>query len=366
MLQFAIEPSQHFGRPHTMSIPTTRLPPMQSVPPPPASVSLSDEDMLESDEWSDSLGDAKTGDQPQRSRRLLSLEQSKVLYKILEKTHFPSTQLREAAAQELGVSARKVQVWFQNRRQVGKKRMIEAVQARAVYGPVSLEEMHAQMRATGKGRFGWDGEDERTRAWRRHTIRIALNPTSKTSPREQARSALRIDVPRAEYAAPTYTGLGSATHLDTLSRGMERLTPALVSSQKESFSIRSRSQTLSTHEAAREDIRQVRGSLTAEWHANQRSLARSYERNDRSVRPVHSPPPLSPSPRWREYAHPYSYAYGRSRSSSEAYYAYPPPPPPVQRAQTPTTADTLVAESQCKLTPPKRLSPMDVRSLTSA
>ena len=34
--------------------------------------------------------------------------------------------------------------------------MIEAVQARGVYGEVSLEELHAQMRATGKGRFGWD------------------------------------------------------------------------------------------------------------------------------------------------------------------------------------------------------------------
>ncbi|EPQ27783.1 uncharacterized protein PFL1_04528 [Pseudozyma flocculosa PF-1] len=70
-----------------------------------------------------------------RTRQLLTTEQSMVLYKILEKTSFPSTQVREALARQLGISPRKVQVWFQNRRQVGKKMMRAANQGAAAHHP---------------------------------------------------------------------------------------------------------------------------------------------------------------------------------------------------------------------------------------
>ncbi|TKY88421.1 hypothetical protein EX895_002773 [Sporisorium graminicola] len=288
-----------------------------------------------------------------RSRRLLSLEQSKVLYKILDKTHFPSTQLREAAASQLGVSPRKVQVWFQNRRQVGKKRMMEAVTSIVATQPtISLEMLQEQLQVTLSPSKP-DGspqvvmvEDERTRAWRRHTIRLALNPSEQEEaeckaalrelergcsrdPREfqfplphhhhhrhhqqaqrdryagpapgyasearemelrravtgadgrsriratRSAATLRISVPMSSPApliatstyadvqsggaTPTYTGPGSATHLETLSARTPRAAggegmlvmppltptaarsaiapPAIVTSQKESFSI---------------------------------------------------------------------------------------------------------------------------------
>ncbi|PWN18094.1 homeobox protein EgHBX4, partial [Microstroma glucosiphilum] len=52
-----------------------------------------------------------------RVRTLLTQEQAEVLQSILAQTPFPSTSVREAAARELGISPRKVQVWFQNVRQ---------------------------------------------------------------------------------------------------------------------------------------------------------------------------------------------------------------------------------------------------------
>ncbi|CAO1622911.1 unnamed protein product [Sympodiomycopsis kandeliae] len=61
-----------------------------------------------------------------RVRQILTAEQSQVLNTILAKTHFPSTSVREAAARQLGVSPRKVQVWFQNVRQKEKKRVVMA------------------------------------------------------------------------------------------------------------------------------------------------------------------------------------------------------------------------------------------------
>lgn len=64
-----------------------------------------------------------------RVRQILTSEQSSILNAILAKTHFPSTSVREAAARQLGVSPRKVQVWFQNVRQKEKKRATMAAAA---------------------------------------------------------------------------------------------------------------------------------------------------------------------------------------------------------------------------------------------
>ncbi|PWN43256.1 hypothetical protein IE81DRAFT_346667 [Ceraceosorus guamensis] len=52
-----------------------------------------------------------------RPRKLLTARQSAVLHKILERTYFPSTEERIAVARELHLSPRKVQVFFQNKRQ---------------------------------------------------------------------------------------------------------------------------------------------------------------------------------------------------------------------------------------------------------
>lgn len=57
-----------------------------------------------------------------RSRQLLTPRQKDVLMQILARTRFPSTAVREAAAKELGLSNRKIQVFFQNKRQGLRKR----------------------------------------------------------------------------------------------------------------------------------------------------------------------------------------------------------------------------------------------------
>lgn len=57
-----------------------------------------------------------------RARKLLTHEQSRVLHELLQQTCFPSTQVREAVAAQLGLSPRKVQVFFQNKRQKQRRK----------------------------------------------------------------------------------------------------------------------------------------------------------------------------------------------------------------------------------------------------
>lgn len=57
-----------------------------------------------------------------RARTLLTTEQSRVLHELLQQTCFPSTQVREEVAAKLGLSPRKVQVFFQNKRQKQRKK----------------------------------------------------------------------------------------------------------------------------------------------------------------------------------------------------------------------------------------------------
>ena len=57
-----------------------------------------------------------------RARKLLTQEQSRVLHNLLRQTSFPSTHVREEVAAQLGLSPRKVQVFFQNKRQKQRKK----------------------------------------------------------------------------------------------------------------------------------------------------------------------------------------------------------------------------------------------------
>ena len=122
-----------------------------------------------------------------RDRRLLTPEQTSVLYKLLQKTHFPTTEVREAVAKQLGISPRKVQVWFQNRRQVGKKQMVEAAQAakKEMTAGVPIgtrRQMHSKFLVRQKTPIrsfftpasGISHEDERTRAWREQAVMSAI------------------------------------------------------------------------------------------------------------------------------------------------------------------------------------------------
>lgn len=55
-------------------------------------------------------------------RRRATSYQLQVLNKVFEQTFFPSTQLRADLGQQLGMSPRTVQIWFQNRRQAMRMR----------------------------------------------------------------------------------------------------------------------------------------------------------------------------------------------------------------------------------------------------
>jgi hypothetical protein len=61
-----------------------------------------------SEDWNDSL---------KPKRRRATAAQLQVLQSVLEKTFFPSTELRNQLAKQLGMTPRAVQIWFQNKRQ---------------------------------------------------------------------------------------------------------------------------------------------------------------------------------------------------------------------------------------------------------
>ncbi|KAI5120997.1 hypothetical protein M0805_000458 [Coniferiporia weirii] len=58
---------------------------------------------------------------PKRTRQLTTQHQLDVLHALLAKSRFPTTAVREEVGRQIGLSARKVQVWFQNQRQKARK-----------------------------------------------------------------------------------------------------------------------------------------------------------------------------------------------------------------------------------------------------
>ncbi|KAK4705294.1 hypothetical protein P7C70_g906, partial [Phenoliferia sp. Uapishka_3] len=68
-----------------------------------------------------SVGARDDGPAKKRSRTLTTAHQTAVLNALLAKTRFPSTETREEVGHQIGMSARRVQIWFQNRRQSQKR-----------------------------------------------------------------------------------------------------------------------------------------------------------------------------------------------------------------------------------------------------
>ncbi|KAF5375986.1 hypothetical protein D9757_008827 [Collybiopsis confluens] len=56
-----------------------------------------------------------------RTRTLTTPHQSAVLHALLAKSRFPTTAMREEVGRAIGLSARKVQIWFQNQRQKARR-----------------------------------------------------------------------------------------------------------------------------------------------------------------------------------------------------------------------------------------------------
>ncbi|KDQ51793.1 hypothetical protein JAAARDRAFT_499496 [Jaapia argillacea MUCL 33604] len=56
-----------------------------------------------------------------RTRTLTTPHQAAVLHALLAQSRFPTTAMREDVGRQIGLSARKVQIWFQNQRQKAKR-----------------------------------------------------------------------------------------------------------------------------------------------------------------------------------------------------------------------------------------------------
>ncbi|KZV71444.1 homeobox-domain-containing protein [Peniophora sp. CONT] len=81
-----------------------------------------------------STGESSQADAPppakkKRTRTLTTPHQSAVLHALLAQSRFPTTAMREEVGRAIGLSARKVQVWFQNQRQKARRPRNQAGQA---------------------------------------------------------------------------------------------------------------------------------------------------------------------------------------------------------------------------------------------
>ncbi|KAL4068834.1 hypothetical protein V8B97DRAFT_753591 [Scleroderma yunnanense] len=56
-----------------------------------------------------------------RTRTLTTPHQAAVLHALFAKTRYPTTAIREEVGRQIGLSARKVQIWFQNQRQKARR-----------------------------------------------------------------------------------------------------------------------------------------------------------------------------------------------------------------------------------------------------
>ncbi|KAF5368011.1 hypothetical protein D9758_004376 [Tetrapyrgos nigripes] len=73
-----------------------------------------------------------------RTRTLTTPHQSAVLHALLAQSRFPTTAMREEVGRAIGLSARKVQIWFQNQRQKARRPRAQneaPVQRPPQYGP---------------------------------------------------------------------------------------------------------------------------------------------------------------------------------------------------------------------------------------
>ncbi|KAL0576190.1 hypothetical protein V5O48_005788 [Marasmius crinis-equi] len=62
-----------------------------------------------------------TAPKKKRTRTLTTPHQSAVLHALLAQSRFPTTAMREEVGRAIGLSARKVQIWFQNQRQKARR-----------------------------------------------------------------------------------------------------------------------------------------------------------------------------------------------------------------------------------------------------
>lgn len=76
-----------------------------------------------------------------RTRTLTTPHQAAVLHALLAQSRFPTTAMREEVGKQIGLSARKVQIWFQNQRQKARRPPPQSAtstnRSPPIYGPFS-------------------------------------------------------------------------------------------------------------------------------------------------------------------------------------------------------------------------------------
>ncbi|KAF8884663.1 hypothetical protein BD779DRAFT_1674041 [Infundibulicybe gibba] len=87
---------------------------------------------------SETLQSSTVPPKKKRTRTLTTPHQSAVLHELLAKSRFPTTAMREEVGRSIGLSARKVQIWFQNQRQKARRPRAQNDPSRPPqYGPFS-------------------------------------------------------------------------------------------------------------------------------------------------------------------------------------------------------------------------------------
>ncbi|KAF9530722.1 hypothetical protein CPB83DRAFT_850193 [Crepidotus variabilis] len=129
-----------------------------------------------------------------RTRTLTTPHQSAVLHALLAQSRFPTTAMREEVGRSIGLSARKVQIWFQNQRQKARRPRTQGdatVNRPPQYGPFSGAETSNIHRYDSHG-------DERLRYPR------ALSPEPHVGPSEIPPRLLGPGMPGAPSGYPTH------------------------------------------------------------------------------------------------------------------------------------------------------------------
>lgn len=139
-----------------------------------------DDDDGEAEERGEAEEDVEEGGRARkRSRTITTAHQTAVLTALLNESRFPSTETRAQVGLDIGMSSRRVQIWFQNRRQSQKRALAIPANAAPASSRFQVSTV-SPLTATVASAYN------------------ASNPHSQSVPRDPYSSSRYTHVPRAE------------------------------------------------------------------------------------------------------------------------------------------------------------------------